>query len=143
VDIVGLNDAVLVNIGLLIIRLMIGFTFMGHGAQKLFGWFGGAGPTGTGKWLESIGIQSGGTIWAILAGLFELVGGVLFASGELTAVGAALITVVMIDAIVTVHRRNGFWISNNGFEYTLVIIVVVVGIALIGPGQYVLFPTVF
>ncbi|MDB5083505.1 MAG: oxidoreductase [Bacilli bacterium] len=128
----------LADIGLLIIRLVVGLTFVGHGAQKLFGWFGGAGPTGTGAWLESIGIKPAGKIWAILAGLFEFVGGLLFASGVLTIVGAALIIVIMIDAIVTVHARNGYWIEKNGFEYNLVLIAAVLGVALTGPGQYVL-----
>ncbi|MGE8204844.1 DoxX family protein [Heyndrickxia sp. NPDC080065] len=127
------------NLGLLIIRLVIGLTFVGHGAQKLFGWFGGTGPSKTGEWLESIGIRPGGTIWAILAGSFEFVGGLLFSAGVFTPIGAGLITIIMIDAILSVHGRNGYWITNNGFEYNLVLIAVVIGVALIGPGEYVLF----
>ncbi|MBL5766930.1 oxidoreductase [Heyndrickxia sporothermodurans] len=127
------------DIGLLIIRLVIGLTFVGHGAQKLFGWFGGTGISKTGEWLESIGIKPGGTIWAILAGLFELVGGLLFAAGVFTPIGAGLIVIIMIDAILSVHGRNGYWLTNNGFEYNFVLIAVVVGVAMIGPGDYVLF----
>lgn len=126
------------NLGLLIIRLVVGFTFVGHGTQKLFGWFGGAGPSGTGEWLESIGIKPGGRLWAIIAGAFELVGGIFFILGVLTPVGAALIVVIMIDAIAAVHARNGYWIDRGGFEYNLVVIAVAVGVALIGPGKYVL-----
>jgi putative oxidoreductase len=127
------------DLGLLIIRLVVGLTFVGHGAQKLFGWFGGTGPSKTGEWLESIGIKPGGKIWAILAGLFEFVGGILFAAGVLTPVGAALISIIMVDAIVTVHGRNGYWAQEGGFEYNFVLIAVAVGVALTGPGKYVLF----
>lgn len=130
------------DLGLLIIRLVIGLTFIGHGSQKLFGWFGGTGPSKTGEWLESIGIKPGGTIWAILAGLFEFVGGLLFAAGVFTPIGAGLITIIMIDAILSVHGRNGYWLTNNGFEYNFVLIAVVVGVSLIGPGDYVLFPRI-
>ncbi len=128
----------LVNSGLLLIRLVVGLLFFGHGSQKLFGWFSGGGPTQTGKWLESIGIPRG-KVWAVLAGLFEFVGGLLFAMGIWTAVGACLLIVVMVDAIVTVHGKNGLWATNNGYEYNLVLIVIALGIALIGPGEYVLF----
>jgi putative oxidoreductase len=116
----------------------VGITFIGHGCQKLFGWFGGAGVSNTGEWLESIGIKPGGKIWAVLAGLFELVGGIFFAAGELTSLGAILIIIIMIDAIVTVHGRNGYWLTNNGFEYNMVLIAVTAGVALVGPGDYVL-----
>lgn len=129
----------LVNIGLLIIRLVIGLTFFGHGAQKLFGWFGGPGITGMGNWLETLGLEKGTKVWATLAGLFELIGGLLFAAGFLTVIGSIMIVVVMIDAIYAVHGKNGYWITNGGFEYNLVLIAVVIGVALIGPGQYVLF----
>lgn len=129
----------LVNIGLLIIRLVIGLTFFGHGAQKLFGWFGGPGITGMGNWLETLGLEKGAKVWATLAGLFELIGGLLFAAGFLTMIGSIMIVVVMIDAIYAVHGKNGYWITNGGFEYNLVLIAVVIGVALIGPGQYVLF----
>lgn len=135
----NLNVSWMVSLGLLIIRLVIGLTFVGHGAQKLFGWFGGVGPNETGKWLESIGIKPAGTIWAIVAGVFELVGGLLFTVGWLTPVGAALITIIMIDAILTVHGRNGYWITNGGYEYNLVLIAVVLGVAFVGPGRYSLF----
>lgn len=126
------------DLGLLIIRLAIGLTFVGHGAQKLFGWFGGPGPVGFGEWLGTIGIKTGGKTWAILAGLFELIGGLLFSAGLLTWFGAILIIIVMIDAIFTVHGKNGFWLTEGGFEYNFILIAVVLGVALIGPGDYVL-----
>ncbi|MEM1502513.1 DoxX family protein [Domibacillus sp. 8LH] len=129
------------DLGLLIIRLVIGLTFVGHGAQKLFGWFGGTGITGTGSWLESIGIKEGAKVWATLAGLFEFIGGLLFAAGFLTWLGAIMIVIVMIDAIFAVHGKNGYWMTNGGFEYNLVLIATAMGVALIGPGEYALIYT--
>ncbi|MED3561085.1 DoxX family protein [Bacillus xiapuensis] len=132
------ENMVLVNTGLLIIRLVIGLTFFGHGAQKLFGWFGGTGIEGMGNWLKTLGLEQGAKVWAILAGLFELIGGLLFAAGVLTWLGAIMIVIVMIDAIYAVHGKNGYWLTNGGFEYNLVLIAVCIGTALIGPGDYVL-----
>lgn len=129
------------DLGLLIIRLVIGLTFVGHGAQKLFGWFGGTGITGTGSFIQSIGIKEGAKVWAVLAGLFEFIGGLLFAAGFLTWIGAIMIISVMIDAIFAVHGKNRYWMTNGGFEYNLVLIAAAIGIALIGPGEYVLIYT--
>ncbi|MCR8643165.1 DoxX family protein [Paenibacillus sp. N1-5-1-14] len=125
----------MLSVGLLIIRVVVGLLFVGHGAQKLFGWFGGYGPKGTGGWMESVGIKPGVQM-AILAGLMELVGGLLFAAGLFTWVGAALIVLAMLGAFVKVHFKNGLWITANGYEYTLVLIAVAVGVALIGAGDY-------
>ncbi|BAU28639.1 putative oxidoreductase [Aneurinibacillus soli] len=129
----------MMNAGLLLIRLIIGVTFMGHGAQKLFGWFGGYGLKGTGGWLESIGVKPG-VLMAFLAGASELVGGALFAAGLLTPIGAALIVITMLVAIFTVHGKNGYWVTQDGFEYNLILIAVAVGVALIGPGAYAMMP---
>ena len=125
------------NIGLLIIRVVIGVIFMGHGAQKLFGWFGGYGIKGTGGWFESIGIKPG-TAMALLAGLTELIGGILFTLGLLTPLAGIMIAGTMIMAIAKVHAPNGLWSTENGYEYNLTVIAVVIGVALIGPGQYAL-----
>ncbi|MFC4801532.1 DoxX family protein [Neobacillus sp. GCM10023253] len=127
----------MLNIGLLIIRLVIGLLFVGHGAQKLFGWFGGYGPKGTGGWFESIGIKPGVTM-AILAGLAELIGGLLFASGFLTPLAGILIAGTMAMAIIKVHAPNGLWATANGYEFNLTLLAVAIGVALIGPGQYAL-----
>lgn len=121
--------------GLLVIRLVVGLLFIGHGAQKLFGWFGGYGPKGTGGWMESVGIKPG-IVMAVVAGLMELVGGALFALGFVTPLAAVLITAAMLGAIVKVHGKNGLWITSNGIEYQLVLIAVVIGIALTGAGSY-------
>jgi putative oxidoreductase len=125
----------MIDLGLLVIRLVIGVLFIGHGAQKLFGWFGGHGLKGTGGWFESIGMKPGVTM-ALLAGLAELVGGLLFALGLLTPLAAILIAATMFMAIVKVHGQNGLWATSNGYEYNLTLLAVAIGVALIGPGQY-------
>ncbi len=125
------------SLGLLIIRLIVGLTFAGHGTQKLFGWFGGHGLKGTGGWLESIGIKPG-YLMALLAGLSELIGGLLFAAGLWLPVAAALFVITMLVAIIKVHGKNGYWITQNGIEYNVMLIAIAVGVALIGPGQYAL-----
>lgn len=124
-----------IALGLLIVRLVIGLTFVGHGAQKLFGWFGGYGLKGTGGWMESIGIKPG-ILMAVMAGLSELIGGLLLTLGLFTPFAAALIVITMLVAIVTVHGKNGFWSTGNGYEYNLIVIAIAVGIALIGGGDY-------
>ncbi|WP_152396489.1 DoxX family protein [Paenibacillus guangzhouensis] len=127
----------MLDAGILIIRLVIGLLFIGHGAQKLFGMFGGHGLRGTAGWLESIGMKPG-MLMAFMAGAGELVGGLLFASGIWLTIGAALIVITMLVSIVTVHGKNGLWITAGGYEYNLVLIAVAVGIAFIGGGQYTL-----
>ncbi|MDP4104718.1 MAG: DoxX family protein [Bacillota bacterium] len=132
----------MINIGLLIIRLVIGVLFIGHGAQKLFGWFGGYGLKGTGGWFESIGMKPGVTM-ALLAGLAEFIGGLLFALGLLTPLAGILIAGTMLMAIIKVHAPNGLWATANGYEYNLTLLAVAIGIALIGPGQYALDALLF
>ncbi|MGG1400702.1 DoxX family protein [Bacillus salipaludis] len=127
----------MINIGLLIIRLVVGILFIGHGAQKLFGWFGGYGLKGTGGWLESVGVKPGVTM-ALFAGLAELIGGILFTLGLLTPLAGIMITGTMVMAIAKVHGPNGIWATSNGYEYNLTLIAVTIGIALVGPGQYAL-----
>lgn len=130
------------DLGLLILRLVIGLSFMAHGAQKLFGWFGGYGPKGTGGWMESMGIKPG-VAAAVMAGLMELVGGLLLAAGFLTVLGAALITLTMLGAIVKVHGKNGYWSTANGYEYNLLLIAAAVALALTGAGTYSLDALIF
>jgi putative oxidoreductase len=101
----------------------------------LFGWFGGYGPKGTGGWMDSIGIKPG-VFMAVFAGLMELLGGALFALGLLTPLAAMFIAVIMLGAIFKVHAQNGIWATANGYEYPLVLITVVIGIALTGAGSY-------
>jgi putative oxidoreductase len=132
----------MLNLGLFIIRLVFGLSFVGHGTQKLFGWFGGHGIKGTGGWFESIGMKPGVTM-AILAGLMELVGGLLFALGLLTPLAGILIALTMVAAIVKVHGVNGYWSTQNGYEYNLAILAVAIGIAITGAGAYSLDALIF
>ncbi|MBV7509143.1 DoxX family protein [Bacillus sp. sid0103] len=127
----------MISFGLLLIRLVIGLLFVGHGAQKLFGWFGGYGLKGTGGWFESIGMKPGIAV-ALFAGLAELIGGILFTLGLLTPLAGIMIAVTMVMAIVKVHAPNGLWATSNGYEYNLTLLAVAIGIALIGPGEYAL-----
>lgn len=122
------------DFGLLIIRVIVGLYFAAHGAQKAFGWFGGGGPEGTGGFFEQIGIKPGKPM-ALLAGLGEFVGGILFLLGFLTPLASILIIVPMIVAIITVHGKNGMFSDNGGIEYNVVLIAVALGVMLTGPGD--------
>jgi putative oxidoreductase len=122
------------DVAVLILRVIVGALFAGHGAQKLFGWFGGHGLTGTGGFFESVGIKPGRPA-AAAAGIAELAGGLLFATGLLTPVAAGLIIAVMTAAIVRVHWRQGLWVSEGGAEYSLVLIAVAFTVTAIGPGE--------
>lgn len=132
----------MLNIGLFIIRLVIGLLFIGHGTQKLFGWFGGYGLKGTGGWFESIGMKPGVTM-AVIAGLAEFIGGILFTLGFLTPLAGILMAGTMLMAIVKVHAPNGLWATANGYEFNLTLLAVAIGVALIGPGQYALDAILF
>src|SRR5690349_22594713 len=97
------------DVAVLILRVIVGVLFAAHGAQKLFGWFGGHGLTGTGGFFESAGIQPGKPA-AAAAGIAELAGGALFAAGLLTPAAAMLIIAVMTVATVSVHWHQGLWV---------------------------------
>ncbi|EFM10004.1 DoxX family protein [Paenibacillus curdlanolyticus YK9] len=125
----------MLDTGLLIIRVVIGLLFVGHGAQKLFGWFGGYGLKGTGGWFESIGMKPG-VLMAFGAGAAEVLGGLLFGFGLVTWLGAAFIIGTMLISIVKVHGANGLWATQNGYEYNLVLLAVALGVALTGAGEY-------
>src|SRR5919197_4427777 len=117
----------------LILRLLLGGLFFGHGMQKLKGWFGGYGPEGTGAFFESLGLRPGRQ-HALAAGTSEAGGGALLALGLATPAAAASITGVMTTAIRTVHQPNGPWVDRGGWESPAVIIATVVGIVEAGPG---------
>jgi putative oxidoreductase len=121
------------ELGLLLLRLTVGLTLAAHGTQKLFGWFGGYGLTGTGQWLESVGFRPGRR-HAFLAGLTEVGGGVLLALGLATPLAAAIVASVMIVAAATAHFKNGFFITSGGYEYNVVLGVAAIAIAFTGPG---------
>jgi putative oxidoreductase len=123
------------NLGLLILRLVVGAFFAGHGAQKLFGSFGGHGPEGTAGFFETLGMRPGKR-HAYAAGAAELGGGVLLILGFLTPFAAAAITAVMTVAIITVHAKNGPWSTDGGYEYNAVIMAAVFALAGAGAGAY-------
>lgn len=122
------------NIGLFVLRLAVGLTLAVHGAQKLFGWFGGYGLNGTGQFLESLGFHPGRR-HALLAGLAETGGGLLLALGLFTPLGSAAIISVMLVAIFSVHIQKGFFGQNGGYEYNLVLTVAALTLAFTGSGS--------
>src|SRR5579859_2335848 len=122
------------KLGLTLLRTIVGLLFVGHGTQKLFGWFGGHGPEGTGQFFESLGLRPGRK-HAMAAGAAEAGGGALLTLGFLTPAAAAAIIGTMATAIRTVHLKNGPWATNGGYEYNLVLIAIMVALADLGPGD--------
>jgi putative oxidoreductase len=120
--------------GLLILRLVIGLVLAGHGAQKLFGSFGGYGIAGTGGWLASIGFRPGKQM-AVLTGLAELLGGLALAIGLLTPLAAAAVIGTMTVAAWT-HSANGLWGTNGGYELPLINTAAAAALAFTGAGAY-------
>src|SRR6201996_2477136 len=120
--------------GRLILRIIVGGYFFGHGTQKLFGWFGGYGPEGTGQFFESIGLRPG-KLHAQAAGAAEAGGGALLVAGAATPVAASVLIATMLTAINRVHLKNGPWVSDQGYEYNLVLIAAVLALAETGPGS--------
>ena len=118
----------------LALRLPIGIIFMAHGAQKLFGWFGGYGLEGTGGWMESIGLAPG-FIMALLAGSAEFFGGLFILLGLLTRPAAIALSFTMIVAIFSVHFANGLFMANNGYEFGLALLAASISLALSGSGK--------
>src|SRR5919202_6785636 len=127
----------LMSIALLILRLVVGILFMGHGAQKLFGVFGGPGLVGFAGWVQGLGLRPA-RVWALVAGVCEFGGGLLFALGLITPIAALALLAVMLAAVATVHWTKGLWATNGGYEYNLVLSAVATALALAGPGIYAL-----
>jgi len=124
------------NAGLagLILRAPIGLILAAHGAQKLFAWFGGYGLEGTGQWMASIGMTPG-YLMALLAGSAEFFGGLALVLGLVTRPAAAVAAFTMLVAIFTVHISNGLFMSNNGYEYALTLLVALLAIVVQGAGS--------
>ena len=118
--------------GLLLLRVFVGLSFVGHGTQKLFGWWGGHGPQGTGGFFASQGWRNGVQM-AVLAGLAEAGGGVLLALGLLTPLACAAIAIVMLNAIFSVTLKRAFLL---GSELELTYLVTAISLAAIGPGRF-------
>ncbi|WP_411577184.1 DoxX family protein [Streptomyces sp. HUAS TT20] len=120
--------------GLLLIRMTIGLLMAAHGAQKLFGIFGGHGLTAVGQAFAGLGYRPG-KFFALMAGLSELLGGLGLALGLLTPLASAALIGVMINAMVTVTGAHGLWETDGGVEYNVCITVVALAVAAIGPGR--------
>jgi putative oxidoreductase len=127
-------DVAALSSGLLVGRLVVGLGMASHGAQKLFGWFGGHGLTGTAGFFESLGYRPG-RFFATAAALGEFISGVLIALGLLGPVGPALMLAVMIVAMMQ-HRGHGFFAMNNGIELPLLYAAAAVALAFTGPGAF-------
>lgn len=123
------------EVGLFVLHLVVGLLVAGHGAQKLFGAFGGHGLDGTSGFFESLGLRPG-RLHAVAGGGAELVGGLLLALGLLTPLGAALVIAVMVTAIATVHATKGVWNTEGGYEYNVVLIAIATALAGAGAGDW-------
>ena len=118
----------------LALRIPAGVIFIAHGAQKLFGWFGGHGLEGTGQWMASIGLAPG-ILMALLAGSAEFFGGLLLIAGFLTRPAAAITALTMLAAIFAVHIGNGLFMANNGYEFGLALLAISTALAIRGAGS--------
>jgi putative oxidoreductase len=122
------------GVGLLLLRLVVGAIFIGHGTQKLFGWFGGGGPEGTAGMVGSLGYRSSRAM-ALLLGVAEACGGLLVLLGLFTPIGCVAIIAVMTNAILAVHAPKGFWNTRGGFEFPLTLLTVAAVLGFTGPGR--------
>ena len=123
-----------VNEGLLIARLVFGLLMAGHGAQKLFGWFGGYGIAGTGGFFETLGFRPG-KLFVVAAAVSEVAGGLFLALGLLGPLAPALLVAVMVVAAVSVHGKNGLFAAKNGIEIPLLYGTTAAALTLTGPGS--------
>jgi putative oxidoreductase len=116
------------------LRVGAGVVFAAHGAQKLFGSFGGYGLEGTAGWMESIGLAPG-LLMAAMAGSAEFFGGLLLIAGLLVRPSAFVLAITMLVAILTVHLQNGLFMSNNGFEFGLALLAISISLVFRGAGS--------
>ncbi|MEU9039039.1 DoxX family membrane protein [Streptomyces sp. NPDC048352] len=119
--------------GLLLLRVVLGLTVAAHGSQKLFGWFGGGGISGTGRFFTAVGYPAGDAMAAV-AGLTETLGGLGLALGLLTPLAGAAVTGTMINALA-VHGAGAFF-APKGMEYELLLAVAAAALTLTGPGRH-------
>ena len=118
----------------LALRIPVGIILVAHGGQKLFGLFGGYGLTGTGQFMDSIGIHPG-VLMALLAGSAEFFGGLALLFGLLVRPAAAVVAFTMVVAILSVHISHGLFMANNGYEYALALLAVAVALVVSGAGR--------
>ncbi|MFK7160393.1 DoxX family protein [Marinospirillum sp. MEB164] len=121
--------------GSLMLRVPAGVIFMAHGAQKLFGAFGGYGLEGTGQWMASIGLEPG-YLMALAAGSAEFFGGLALLIGLLTRPAAAVLAVTMLVAIFAVHFEHGLFLSAGGYEFGLALLSMSAALVMIGGGRW-------
>lgn len=121
------------GLGALVLRVPVGVILAAHGAQKLFGWFGGHGLEGTAQWMASIGLEPG-LLMALLAGSAEFFGGLALVLGLLVRPAAAVAAFTMLVAM-TQHIGNGLFISNNGYEFALALLAATVALTVQGAGK--------
>ncbi|WP_105169869.1 DoxX family protein [Pseudoalteromonas sp. T1lg23B] len=119
----------------LVLRIPVGIILAAHGAQKLFGWFGGYGLAGTGQWMASIGLEPG-YLMAFFAGSAEFFGGLALIAGLLTRPAALVSAFTMLVAIFSVHFSNGLFMSNNGYEFALSLLAATLALTIQGGGRY-------
>lgn len=125
------------GLGGLLLRVPVGIILTAHGAQKLFGWFGGYGLEGTGQWMASIGLEPG-FLMALLAGAAEFFGGLALVLGLLTRPAALVSAFTMVVAIFAVHFENGLFMANNGYEFALSLLAATAALTALGGGRYAL-----
>lgn len=123
------------DIALLVLRVVVGLYLFGHGAQKLFGWFGGPGQAGTAGFMSMLGFRPA-RFWALGAGLAEAVGGLLLALGLLNPLGSLGVIAAMLVATFSVHLGKGAFNATGGPELPLTNVAVAVAVAVAGPGRY-------
>jgi putative oxidoreductase len=120
--------------GPLALRLPIGIIFVAHGAQKLFGAFGGYGLEGTGQFMASLGLTPG-YLMALLAGSAEFFGGLALLFGVLVRPAASALAFAMVVAIFSVHFEKGLFLANNGYEFGLALLAASVSLLIVGAGR--------
>jgi len=117
------------------LRLAAGVIFTAHGAQKLFGWFGGYGLEGTGQFMASLGLEPG-LLMALLTGSAEFFGGLALLMGLAVRPASLLLAITMLVAIVSVHLPNGLFLTNSGYEFALALLGISIALLILGAGRW-------
>jgi putative oxidoreductase len=122
------------DLAIFLLRLGLGFMFMAHGMQKAFAFFGGPGINGFSQMLSGMGFNPA-VLWAYIAAYTELLGGLFIMAGFLTRISSVFLFILIVVATLKVHLAKGFFLSNGGFEYNLIILSVLVSLIIMGPGK--------
>jgi putative oxidoreductase len=124
-----------IDLGLLVLRLLVGLVFIGHGGQKVFGWWSGPGLKGFTGWMAAMGLKPA-SIWGLMGAWSEFGGGILLILGLFSPFGSLAIIGAMLMAIGLAHWSKGFWNTKGGYEFPLVLLVLSAVLGLLGPGSY-------